>query len=255
MIFSWFAAHLAVGGLFSLLFVTPSDFGKEFHRFSGLMVVLLMGAGLGGGALQGPLGWGVGVGTALWVFLVQWGRLSWIRPSLLLLTGLGVAALLSGASASPRLPILDTPAGFAEANALAAAVLLGSVSLAMLLGHWYLVIPGLHIRHLQRLTNLLGAALLCRSLLMVVAITASSPVARLSHLSAWRLAAVREGFFFWSRVGIGLLLPALLTVLTDRTVRIQSTQSATGLLYVVVVLVLIGEMLSRFLYVMAGIPQ
>jgi len=38
-------------------------------------------------------------------------------------------------------------------------------------------------------------------------------------------------------------------------VRIRSTQSATGLLYVTVVLVLIGEMISRFLWITVGIPQ
>ena len=49
--------------------------------------------------------------------------------------------------------------------------------------------------------------------------------------------------------------PAVLTVLVDRTVKIRSTQSATGLLYVAVVFVLIGELISRFLHLSAGIPQ
>jgi DMSO reductase anchor subunit len=62
------------------------------------------------------------------------------------------------------------------------------------------------------------------------------------------------GFFFWQRVGIGLLAPGILIALFDRTVRIGSTQSATGLLYVTVIFILMGEMISRYLFLTLGIP-
>ena len=69
------------------------------------------------------------------------------------------------------------------------------------------------------------------------------------------MAGVQEAFFFWQRVGIGLAAPVVITFLVERTLRIRSTQSATGLLYVAVVFVIIGEMISRFLYLARGIPQ
>jgi len=83
----------------------------------------------------------------------------------------------------------------------------------------------------------------------------ASPASWTGELSNWRVVGIREGFFFWQRVGIGLVAPFIVALLMSRTVRIRSTQSATGLLYVAVIFILIGEMISRFLYVAAGIPQ
>ena len=41
-----------------------------------------------------------------------------------------------------------------------------------------------------------------------------------------------DGIFFWQRVLFGLAGPAVLSYLTWETAKIQSTQSATGILYV-----------------------
>jgi hypothetical protein len=125
----------------------------------------------------------------------------------------------------------------------------------MLVGHWYLNVPGLDIRHLRRMTWFLAGCLALRILLGLVSIATSIPVLSAGEVSPWRVAGIREAFFFWQRVGIGLLAPAVLAVMVDRTVRIRSTQSATGLLYVMVFFVLIGELISRFLYVARGIAQ
>lgn len=255
MIFSWLAAHLAVGGLFSLLFVPVDEFGRGFHRFTGSCASLLLAAGLAGGALRGPGGWGVMAASVGWVLITQWAPTAWFRPSLVPLTVLGAWALLRGTLYAPRAPVLEVGAAIPAANALSASILLGSVTVAMLLGHWYLVIPGLHIRHLRRLTSLLGFCLACRFVVAVGGIASAAPVPSLEGQTIWRIVAMREAFFFWQRVGVGLMAPAVLTLMVERTVRIRSTQSATGLLYVAVVLVLIGEMISRFLYVSVGIPQ
>jgi hypothetical protein len=141
------------------------------------------------------------------------------------------------------------------ANALAAAFLLGSVTMGMLVGHWYLNVPGLDIIHLRRMTWLLAGSLAVRILLGMGSIAMATPTYRAGELSPWRVAGIREAFFFWPRVGIGLVAPAVLVFMIYRTVRIRSTQSATGLLYVAVVLVVMGEMISRFLYLSTGIPQ
>ncbi len=46
---------------------------------------------------------------------------------------------------------------------------------------------------------------------------------------------------------LGLILPALLTWMAWETARIRSTQSATGILYVVTIIVFLGELLSMLL--------
>jgi len=63
-----------------------------------------------------------------------------------------------------------------------------------------------------------------------------------------------SGVFFWQRVLFGLAGPALLSYLTWETAKIQATQSATGILYVQLFLVLAGELLAKYLRVAAGFP-
>ena len=58
--------------------------------------------------------------------------------------------------------------------------------------------------------------------------------------------------FFGFRVLTGLLFPAFLALMIRNTVRIRSTQSATGLLYVALILVLFGELTAAFLEVVTG---
>ena len=58
--------------------------------------------------------------------------------------------------------------------------------------------------------------------------------------------------FFGFRVLTGLLFPVSLAAMIRNTVRIRSTQSATGLLYVALILVLFGELTAAFLGVTTG---
>ena len=255
MFFSWLATVLALGGLASLLLVEPQDFGKGFHRFIGAMAALLLAAGLAGGALRGASGWSALVSCGLWVLLVQWGPASWIRATLPIPILLACWALLTGTAYPPRAPLLELGDWVAPGNALAASLLVGSVSLAMLLGHWYLVIPGLPMRHLRRMTRFLGLCIVLRLVLGAVSLGTSRSVPELGGISAWQVAGGVAAFFFWQRIGIGLLAPAVLTFMVDRTVRIGSTQSATGLLYVTMIFVLMGELISRYLFITLGVPQ
>jgi len=255
MIFFWLAAVLAVGGLSSLLLVPPAAFGRRFHRLIGFMASLLLAAGFAGGALKGRAGAALVIASAIWVLVTQWGPLGALRPTLALLVALGWATLLLGGPEGPRLPLLTSRTWAVHANGIAAGLYLGSVTLGMLVGHWYLNVPGLDIRYLRRMTRWLAGCLILRLLVGLAGIASSVPTPVTGALSPWRVVGVAEGFFYWQRLGIGLVGPAVLTFMIDRTVSLRSTQSATGLLYVAVVLVLIGEMVSRFLYVAFGIPQ
>jgi hypothetical protein len=255
MIFSWLAAMLGMGGLSSLLLVPPKAFGRRFHGLMGFMASLLLAAALAGSALHGPMGRTLVAAAGIWVLFTQWGPIPWIRPLLGFLAAFGWGVTLGGAAFDPRLPLLMAARWAAPMNALSAGLLLGSVSMGMLVGHWYLNVPGLDIKHLRRMTWFLAACLVLRIFLGLASLLTSVPTSASGEISPWRVAGIHEAFYFWQRVGIGWVAPAALTFMVDRTVKIRSTQSATGLLYVAVVLVLIGEMISRFLYVALGIPQ
>jgi hypothetical protein len=222
--------QLATGILLFITFVPPSKIGPGFGRFHTI------------------LAW------ALWL-LAFWGNYSipfylftgfilvaflFSKRDLLYYPFLVVSILLSIyllIKAGPEASLLSQ---------LPAALVLGSSAVAMLLGHWYLVAPKLPITYLKAITIALIAAILLRSAFITEAVWSHHDQLRAMHF--YEL----YGMFFLQRIALGLFLTLILSVLTYFCVKIRSTQSATGILYVVLVFCLIGELTGAYLFVKTG---
>jgi len=137
----------------------------------------------------------------------------------------------------------QSPLVWSAAGALSSMALLGSVNLAMILGHWYLVVRGMAIDPLKRL-----------SLATLVTAIAKIAVVAAALVLVWDDIAIRQGIFFWMRALWGLLGPLFLFPMVWGTVRMRSTMAATGILYVDVVAVIIGEVLGGWLSAVAHLP-
>ena len=59
---------------------------------------------------------------------------------------------------------------------------------------------------------------------------------------------------FWLRIGVGLLFPLVLAFMAWRSSTEHSMMSATGLLYIAVGGVFVGEVLARGLLFVTGAP-
>jgi hypothetical protein len=175
----------------------------------------------------------------LWFVLRYPKRLVFRVPAALLGVAYVVAAVAAWRGGT------GAPLGWSIAGALASLALLGSVNLAMILGHWYLVVRGMAIDPLKRL----AIATLVTSIVRVLVV-----VAALSVTGVWWEIGIRQGIFFWMRAGWGLIGPLLLYPMVWGTVRIRSTMAATGILYVDVVAVVIGEVLGGWLSAIAHVP-
>ena len=138
-------------------------------------------------------------------------------------------------------------------NAIFSCLLLGFTLAAMLLGHWYLVDPKLSIDELKRVTLFLCGLILFRFFLGT-----SLCLPLFSGKSEFEiytyLLSETPGIFLLMRWTWGLFLPLILGYLAWNTVKIRSTQSATGILYVTVVCVLTGEIMSQYLALYHGMP-
>jgi hypothetical protein len=139
---------------------------------------------------------------------------------------------------------------------LLGALLFGAVVWAMNLGHWYLVSTSLPFGLLVRATEIFALLVLARAAFALVALgwAARMHAGPASEALADLLDPMRDGFFFWSRVTWGLLAPLILAPFVVKTARMKSNQAATGLLYVGLVFVLVGELLAAYLTRRSGLP-
>ena len=136
------------------------------------------------------------------------------------------------------------------AGSCAGGLFFGAVLLTMNLGHWYLISRSLPFRFLERGAGLFAALALVRTALLVTASAASPNRDGLAAL----LSLERDALFFLFRVLWGIAGPLALSYFIWKTARIRSNQAATGLLYVALIFVLIGELLSAYLTVATGFP-
>ena len=124
-------------------------------------------------------------------------------------------------------------------------ILSGSL-FAMILGHWYLNVVNLPISLLRSATRSILFFLSLRTVWNVFALFSQSVNANGFEMSLTEFLWTLEGIFLWCGFFFGILLPLVLSYLALRTVAIHSTQSATGLLYVLVISVLMGDLFYKF---------
>lgn len=176
--------------------------------------------------------------TALVLFVLRFPKRLVLRASATLL---GAAYLVVSVAAYDA-AVRPSHLAWSIVGALASIALLGSVNLAMLLGHWYLVVRGMPIDPLKRITFATLAATIAKIVLVLIVVVV-----------AWPSPVVKD-IFFWMRAGWGLLGPLALFPMVWGTVKIRSTMAATGILYVDVVAVVIGEVLGGWLSALAHLP-
>ncbi|MBK36273.1 MAG: hypothetical protein CME26_12195 [Gemmatimonadetes bacterium] len=251
-------SQLAVGGSLSILLV-PREAGKTFFRFCSvaslaLLVIALAASDLNPVAPTVPhlLLAAYGLCTVVFTLSVICDRQSrrWQIGSALV----GATALLADGVFRTSVDLLWWASVFEATYALTSALFLGSVIYGMVLGHWYLVLPTLPVKPLKDITGLMILSLLAKAVLTTVVLFVYFVEGGPGFQETISSFIGVTGFFFWARVLFGLLGPAAVCYMTWETVKINSTQSATGLLYVATILVLIGEPVSRFIYLTTSLP-
>lgn len=140
----------------------------------------------------------------------------------------------------------ETDAPMRIADDVLSALVVGSATTAMLIGHSYLISPSMSISPLNRLLAALGISMILRIALACFGLwgwTSSHGASNLeTELMLWL--PVR-----WV---LGLIAPLVLGWMAWETARIRSTQSATGILYVAVIVCFLGELTSQLLVEKTG---
>jgi hypothetical protein len=244
-----FCLRLALGLLACLLLLSPAQVNPRFYRTQ-----FLAALGLALGALL--LGWNLGTPWVRAILIANvlgtgLGSLSWSLEGApagriaIVVTALGIMAALVLVQheqveqiQEPRSP---SEFGWLLLADFISACLLGCAMTAMLMGHSYLIAPTMSLTPLLRLLTALFVITVLRMALSGVGLLlwswSDDRNANLGDVAIWL--PVR-----WV---LGFLGPLVLGWMAWQSAKIRSTQSATGILYVVVVLCLLGELTGQLL--------
>jgi hypothetical protein len=251
-----FCLRLACGLIASLILFSPSLVNPRFYRVHFLTALGLTAVAAFFGREQ-P---GIWLWAALAVLVLTFaGSLVWSlegAPGGKLLIGLTSGALaatlvLASLATYPAEPTEVSPAPMTTvpgliADDLTAAAVLGIATTAMLMGHSYLIAPSMSLTPLLRLLAGLFGALMVRLALAAAGLA--------SWTAGHSLVNLENETVLWLPVrwGVGLLAPLVLGWMARESAKIRSTQSATGILYVVVICCFLGELTSQLLFSNTG---
>jgi hypothetical protein len=230
-----FCARVALGLVACLLLLLPRQLHPRFFRTQfltslGLLVVATLTAWSEATPLSRTL-------LASATVLALLGALSWtLEPPP---GGRSLVVAVTAALVAAFVTLSDSPSELADH--LTSAALLGTSLTAMLVGHSYLISPGMTLTPLMRCLFAGGISLVARIAVI--------------GLGLWRWTELNSTYnlsnevVLWLPVRwlVGIVAPLGFGWMAFSAARIRSTQSATGILYVVVVCGFLGELLGLLL--------
>lgn len=184
-----------------------------------------------------------------------WGENQWFRArsfSSAILTGF--VALILDARSFYAAPVLSFESFNYPASFLLSALLLGSVTVGMLIGHWYLIDAGQSLVPFIRVYKFFVFALITQTAFFWI----SGSLLFLFGLPQ-SLASLQRLWFSHSallvmRILAGQVAPLILAWMIWRTLLIPHTMAATGLFYIALLAVFVGEILGRQILALTSLP-
>ncbi len=264
-------AQLYVGGLLAMSVPPFHDIERGFYKstasvywgfgilaFSGRCALLIwppIGAQVGPTAYVELLFWFLSL-TACGVYLHSlWGDEFRRRAQAYVIAWMsGVAALTVGAQLFRLGPFFSLETVLYPIDFVASALVLGSVTTGMLLGHWYLIDRNLSLDPFLKIFRFFVGTLVVQAALLIV----TSALLGLAGAGA-SAAQVRQLFtehtaLLAVRVLLSPVATAALAWMIWKTLQIPQTMAATGLFYIAILSVLVGELMSRFILFRTALP-
>ena len=135
---------------------------------------------------------------------------------------------------------------------LAGLILYASLH-AMMLGHHYLNAKGLPMKHLRWANAVLWSLLGLRILWDIYFLFYGKILYEGDQIALVHFLMRLEGFLLWIGIFFGTLLPFIALFFVREILKLKNTQAATGLLYVVLCSVLMGDLAYKYYLVKFGV--
>jgi hypothetical protein len=140
-------------------------------------------------------------------------------------------------------------------NFVVSALVLGAVTTGMLLGHWYLIDRNLSIEPFKQIFRFFAAMLVIQAGLVVLD-------GGLFGFAGTRESAINfaqllrdHGSLLTVRLLLSPISAAALAWMIWKTLQIPQTMAATGLFYIAILSVLVGELMSRLILFRTSLPM
>ena len=246
---------LSLGVFYPLSFLihAKSPLKQGFHRFH-LGMPLVLGGMTSAFLLAGDISSFTKGVLILWLLTLAFVTLFyWKKESPPAL----VAAIpsLSGLFAFTSIQLEffnDFPLEKSVVNILAGLILCATLH-AMTLGHHYLNVKGLPLKHLKDADNVLWVLLGLRLLWDIYNLIFGKTVYGGDIMPLIQFSMKLDGFLLWIGIFFGTLLPFMALFFVREILKFKNTQSATGLLYVVLCSVLMGDLAYKYYLVKFGV--
>lgn len=178
-------------------------------------------------------------GAAFWLYEMP-------RAGKITLWLIAACALASAVTAHSESTLLHWSGACNALAIVSSGLALGLVFAAMLLGHWYVNASGMSLKPLRRLLVAAAIAVTAQGALSAAGVVNTLPIQPGPTSTWWMFLALRWSFGIFGVLG--------LLWMAWRTLEIPNLQSATGILYVAVIGIFVGELAAALLSAMSVSP-
>jgi hypothetical protein len=166
----------------------------------------------------------------------------------------GLAGLMLSAHRFYHAPLLSLESLVYPSMFFVSALLLGSVTVGMLIGHWYLIDTGQSLDPFVRIYKFFVFSLIAQCVLFALSLVLLHFFGVPSTLKAMEQLWREHSTLLVTRVIVGQCAPLVLSWMIWRTLLIPHTMAATGLFYIALLGVFVGEILGRQIIALTALP-
>ena len=265
-----FFYQIALGGLFALSVTPFQELERGFYKSTAGVLLVIALLGLWG---KSGLYWRATTDQFTVVIFAEaffhlcfvisfacymislWGERQRFRArsfSTSLLTGL--VGLVLSANSFYEAPALSLETVVYPISFFLSALLLGSVTVGMLIGHWYLIDTGQSLDPFIRVYKFFVVALMVQSLFLFLSSTGLYFFGSTHTAEAMEALWRNHSALLTTRLLVGQVAPLILSWMIWRTLLIPHTMAATGLFYIALLGVFVGEILARQILALTSLP-
>ncbi|HXV79304.1 MAG TPA: hypothetical protein VEG60_05455 [Candidatus Binatia bacterium] len=166
----------------------------------------------------------------------------------------GLAGLLLSAHGFYQAPLWTFETFIYPIAFFLSALLLGTVTVGMLLGHWYLIDTGQSLDPFIRIYKFFVVALVVQTTFLFISMILLYAFGVSGSVIALRGLWTDHTTLLSTRVIAGQAAPLILSWMIWRTLVIPHTMAATGLFYIALLSVFVGEILGKQILALTSLP-